>query len=123
MNKLRSFLFEILILIALFIVLAILLDPFNIVFSNSILMVISLIIALWFIVYSVFIWKEHSHDERENLHIKYAGRISFLAGTATLLFFILIQAFNHSIDIFLPITLIIMVLCKVLSIIYLSINN
>lgn len=110
-------------LIAIALVLFILIDPYKIFLSNIILMVISVIVAAWFIAYTVFIFRENSEDERDNYHIKCAGRISFLMGAALLLTAILIQSFQHNLDIWLPIILIFMTVSKIVSLVYLNIKD
>ena len=81
--------------------------------SSSVMMILVLIIV--FLGFSIFIWKEKAHDEREHLHILNAGRISYFIGCLILICGIIIQSLSHNIDPWLIYTLIVMVLAKILS--------
>lgn len=80
------------------------------------LMVVGLIVA--FLTFAGFLLREKSADEREELHVKTAGRISYLVGVAVLIIGIILQGLNHNIDQWLVIALCAMVLTKLLSRIY-----
>src|SRR3989344_1339152 len=75
-----------------------------------------LIVALLilFLALIAFLFKENSRDERELIHTFAAGRISFIAGSITLIGGMIYGIFQHDIDLFLPITLVVMILSKVL---------
>lgn len=75
-------------------------------------------LTVTFLVFSSFVWKENSADERESLHVLNAGRISFLAGSFVLVVGIVYQSFKHSIDPWLVYALVIMILAKIASRVY-----
>lgn len=89
--------------------------------SVNSMLVVGLILA--FIVFSAFILKEKSSDEREALHKFQAGRISYLFGIGTLTLGVIIQALNHNIDTWLVFSLCVMVFSKIASRIYLHIKK
>jgi len=80
------------------------------------MMVLGLIVV--FFVFASFVWRENARDEREGLHKMMAGRIAFLAGTATLVIAIIIQSFRHELDFWLVLTLGIMILAKIIGLLY-----
>lgn len=80
------------------------------------MLVVGLIVS--FLVFAGFLLREKPADERESLHIKTAGRISYLVGIAVLVFGVVIQGIKHNIDPWLVIALCAMVLTKLLSRMY-----
>lgn len=64
------------------------------------------------------VWNETAHDEREQSHKQFAGRVSFLVGTSILFLGILVQGFHHNVDPWLIYALSGMVLSKIASRIY-----
>lgn len=80
------------------------------------MLVVGLIVA--FLTFAGFVLREKSFDEREALHIKTAGRISYLVGIAVLIVGIIMQGVRHNIDPWLVIVLCAMVLTKLLSRMY-----
>lgn len=85
---------------------------------NAILMMMILCLVVLFSLFAIFVWKEHSRDERESFHKMLAGRTAFLVGTALLVVGIIVQSFKHEIDPWLVITLSLMILAKVIGLIY-----
>lgn len=77
------------------------------------LMIIGLIVS--FLTFAGFLLREKPADEREALHIKTAGRISYLVGIAVLIIGIIMQGIKHNIDPWLVIALCAMILTKLLS--------
>lgn len=63
-------------------------------------------------------WKEQALDEREELHRAKAGRIAYIATVLTLTLGIIIQTANETLDPWLIITLLIMILSKLLARMY-----
>lgn len=66
-----------------------------------------------FAIFALFLWKEDVTDEREQLMRFIATRFAYIIGGVTLLLGIVIQAFSHSIDPWLPSVLTVMVLAKI----------
>lgn len=109
---------ELIISLILLTLVVFLLNPFYWWMPSKVVMTISVILVLVFSLYSVFVWREQAKDEREALHTMFAGKIAFLAGVATLVLAIIIEAYNHDVDKWLVITLAVMVLAKVFGLIY-----
>ncbi|MDQ3076883.1 MAG: hypothetical protein M3Q63_02420, partial [bacterium] len=62
--------------------------------------------------FATFILRENVRDERDGMHRLLAGRMAFLLGSITLVIGILVQAYSHTVDIWLVLTLVVMVLTK-----------
>lgn len=80
----------------------------------------TMIIALvtFFIVFASFIWREKTGDEREVSHRNLSGRWAFLAGTSIAVVGVVVQSLQHTLNIWLVLTLVAMVLGKVAGLIY-----
>ena len=83
-------------------------------FASAILLCFLII----FILFAAFIWKEKPRDEREEANRLLAGRVGFLAGTGILVIGIIYQTLKHNLDIWLLVTLLIMILAKLIVGIY-----
>ena len=68
--------------------------------------------------FSVFVLSEHAHDEREDVHRMFAGRVGFLMGGAVLLFGIIVESLMESLDPWLVGALLAMILAKIGAHIY-----
>lgn len=75
---------------------------------------LGLVVTL-FAVFAMFLWKERSADEREQLVLFIATRFAYVAGGVALLVGIVVQAFSHTIDPWMPFVLTSMVLAKILG--------
>ncbi len=76
-------------------------------------MPLALIVILAFVVLAGFVWHEQAADEREALHSLMAGKFAFLGGVASLLIGIIKQTLEHQkLDIWLLVTLCVMVIVK-----------
>lgn len=119
----HNYLGEMIISLTLIILTILLLNPFHFWMPNQLhmLMIAGLVIA--FIFFSVFIWKEKSADEREQMHKASAGRWAYLIGSAVLVVGIVIQSLNHTLDPWLIIALVGMVFAKIAGFIYSERNN
>lgn len=108
---------EIIIAIILVILAFVLLDPLGAFMpSGAQMMVLVLFLAL-FGAFIGLIWKEKVSDERENLHRLTAGRTGYLLGAAGLALGIVFQSFSYSVDPWLVIALVAMILGKVFSLV------
>lgn len=114
---------EILVSVVLVVLLIVFLSQSPLLMPMSTTTMMGILVALSFIVFAGLIWKEKARDERENIHVLGAGRISFVAGLLIALTGILIQSFNHNIDPWLIFTAIGMILAKIFFRIYSSRNN
>jgi uncharacterized membrane protein len=75
-------------------------------------------LAVLFIVFASFVWREKAVDERESLHKHIAARFAYLAGTSTLVIGVIMQSFQHMVDNWLVITLGVMILAKAVGFLY-----
>lgn len=94
------------------------LNPTGLLMPESTFMFLVIMFVLTYFVYMGFIWKESHGDEREQTHRLLAGRISFFAGSATLITGIVFQSIRHDIDPWMIITLGIMILTKIVTRLY-----
>lgn len=83
-------------------------------------LLLSFILIITFFFFTTFIWKEKGKDERENLHILNAGRISFLTGALILVIGIIYESLIFAIDPWLIFALIGMILAKLIAHLYQS---
>ena len=104
--------------VVLIVLLILLLNPFGFWMPTILITMMVMGLVLVFSVFASFIWKETARDEREVLHKMMAGRIAFLAGTASLVSGIIVQSFRHELDFWLVFTLGVMILAKVAGLIY-----
>ena len=114
----NNFLQEIVVSLVLIILLVLFLNPFELWMPPILLMMMVLGLVVVFSLFASFIWKENNKDEREGLHKMMAGRIAFLAGTATLVVAIIIQSFRHELDAWLVVALGVMILAKIGGLLY-----
>lgn len=119
----NNFLQEIIVSGVLILLLILFLNPFELWMPPILLMMMVLGLVVVFSLFASFIWRENNKDEREGLHKMMAGRIAFLAGTATLVMAIIIQSFRHNLDFWLVLTLGVMILAKVIGLIYSRIKH
>ncbi|HVT01602.1 MAG TPA: hypothetical protein VHE53_05260 [Patescibacteria group bacterium] len=94
------------------------LNPFHILMPDPMLTLMIVVLLVLFGIFASFVFQENVHDERESLHRFIAARFAYLIGTGVLVIGIIIQSLSHNVDIFLVITLILMVLAKVAGFIY-----
>ena len=104
---------EIIVTVFLIVITILLLNPLHFWMPD---MVLILMLALAFILFSIFatfILREKKFDERDDLHRTLAGRNAFLTGATILMIGILVQGYSHSIDPWLVIALIFMIIVKI----------
>ena len=98
---------------ALTVILAtLLLDPLNVWMPNSVQMAVLVFLIIAFTFFALFVWSERGRDEREQLHVYRAGRVAFLAGAGIITLGIISQSVQHTLDPWLVIALVIMVIAK-----------
>jgi magnesium-transporting ATPase (P-type) len=104
---------EVIVTVALILIAVLLLNPFHFWMPNM-LVICMLAIALGlFGVFASFILRERVGDEREGQHRTLAGRNAFLAGAGVLTLGIVVQGYTHTVDPWLVVTLIVMVVVKI----------
>lgn len=93
-------------------------NPVHIWMPSQMQMLLSgVFVAVFAVVIAVF-WREKPHDEREEAHAAFAGRVAFFAGTTTMAIGIVYQSMQHAIEPWLALSLIVMLASKVLARIY-----
>lgn len=98
---------------ALLVIALLLLNPFHF-WMPDMMVVAMLALALGlFGIFASFILREKMADERDGLHRTLAGRNAFLAGSGILTLAIVIQGYSHSVDPWLVIALITMIVVKI----------
>ncbi len=104
---------EILVPLALIILATLLLNPFHFWMPDMMVMGMLATLLVLFGIFASFILKEKAFDERDDMNRSLAGRNAFLAGSATLMLGIVVQGYNHAIDPWLVIALIVMIIIKI----------
>lgn len=100
-----------------------LLNPFHWFMPEPMVMMMILAAVVVFALFASFVWKEKARDEREQLHRTFSGRIAFLSGTAVLVLGIIIEGLNHKVDVWLVLTLTVMIFAKIIASIYNNLKN
>jgi hypothetical protein len=90
-------------------------NPFGFWMTDAFHMTLLGLIVTLFAIFAMFLWKEIVADEREQLHRFIGTRFAYATGGAVLLTGIIVQAFSHKIDPWLPLVLTSMVLAKIIG--------
>ncbi len=114
----NNFFGEIAISIILLVFLVLLVNPFDFLMPKSMEMLLLVGLALIFIIFVGFFWKEKAIDERENLHRYIAGRFAYFTGVSLLTLGVIIQSLRHTLDRWLVVILIAMIIAKIFGLIY-----
>ena len=104
--------------IVLVVLLACLVNPFNMYMLS---MFESFILGLVFVLFALFaslFLREKAEDEREEIHRSLAGRAAFIVGSIAILVGIAVQVQTGKLDTWLVVTLVSMVLAKIIARIY-----
>lgn len=88
-------------------------NPFDFWMPDAIHMSLLGVIVALFAVFAMFLWREDAADEREEMHRYIATRFAYAAGGGVLLVGIVVQAFAHAVDPWMPLALVGMVLAKI----------
>src|SRR3989344_7162295 len=92
-----------------------LLNPFHFWMPDMLLICILAILLVLFGIFTNFVLRERTFDERDSLHRTIAGRNSFIGGSIIIMIGIVVQGYNHMVDPWLIIALIVMVVTKISS--------
>ena len=96
-----------------------LLNPFHFWMPDMMHVVVCVLILAVFALFAIFMLRENAGDERDALHRMLAGRVAFLTGAALLIFGIVFQELqNDTLDVWLVVALVAMVLSKLATRIY-----
>lgn len=104
---------ETIITMSLVVLAILLLNPLHFWMPDMMVMCMLAIAIALFSMFASFIFREKPVDERDTAHRALAGRNAFLAGSSILMIGIVIQGYSHSVDPWLVITLIVMILSKI----------
>ncbi len=104
---------ETIVTLGLIVIAVLLLNPFHFWMPDMMVMSMLAISLVLFAIFASFILREKSIDERDDQHRTLAGRNAFLAGSATLIFGIIVQGYSHGVDEWLVVSLIVMVVAKI----------
>ncbi len=104
---------ETIVSIALIAIAILLLNPFHFWMPNMMVMSMLAITLGLFGLFASFILRETMIDEREGQHRTLAGRNAFLAGSGVLTLGIVIQGYTHTVDPWLVVALIVMIVVKI----------
>jgi hypothetical protein len=100
------------------ILLVLLTDPFMVLMPSMTQMIVLVLATVAVALWGGFIATEDATDEREVLHRMHAGRAAYLAGLAILVLALLEQGLDHHIDPWIPLTLGVMIVVKLLARLY-----
>ena len=95
-------------------------DPLGWYYSYMTSFTIVALLAVAFVAFQVLIWKEAPRDEREEDHEKKAGKVAYMLGTIVLLVGLVVQIFQHDVDLWLVAALLVMILGKMISCLYIE---
>ena len=109
---------EIGISLALVMLAVLLLNPFHFWMPNMMHMVVLAFTLVIFALFTVFILREKVQDERDTVHRMLSGRVAFLTGSTLLTIGIIVQSLRGSVDVWLVVVLVAMVLSKLGTRIY-----
>lgn len=104
---------ETIVTVCLIAIAILLLNPFHFWMPDMMVMAMLAVALVLFSVFASFILREQTVDERDDAHRTLAGRNAFLAGSGILMIGIVVQGYTHSVDPWLVITLIVMILVKI----------
>jgi len=99
--------------ICLVIISILLLNPFHFWMPNILVMCILAAALVLFGIFASFILREKVFDERDSVHRTLAGRNAFIAGSAVLMLAIVVQELKESLDPWLVVVFIVMILVKI----------
>ena len=95
-----------------------LLNPLNLWMPGMTVMAIMGGVLVAFALFASFVLREDVHDEREGVHRMYAGRTAFLAGALVIMLGLSVQSYKDTVDPWLVVALVSMVLAKMSARIY-----
>ncbi|MDR3519868.1 MAG: hypothetical protein P4L63_03220 [Candidatus Pacebacteria bacterium] len=104
---------EIIVATCLVVITILLLNPLRFWMPDMMVILMLALALIIFGIFATFILRERIFDERDGIHRTLAGRNAFLVGSAVLMLGILVQGYSHSIDPWLVIALILMIIVKI----------
>lgn len=119
----QTFAQEIIVSLIFVILIVFLLNPFHAWMSPSVLMAGNAILFIVFVLFAGLIWREKGRDERETVHIMRAGRFAFISGVAILTIGIIVTSIQHQPNMWIALSLGIMILAKITGLVYSKLYN
>jgi len=104
---------ETIVTLALIAIAVLLLNPFHFWMPDMIVMSMLAVTLGLFGIFATFVLRESMYDERDGQHRTLAGRNAFLGGAGVLTLGIVIQGYTHTVDPWLVVALIVMILVKI----------
>lgn len=89
---------EILVSLAFVVLLALKLDPFDLLMPNHVQMTILALLVAAGGLYAGVLFRQKARDEREALHLYRASRFAYIAGVGLLVLAIVVQSFAGAVD-------------------------
>lgn len=108
----KSSYFETIFTVPMLGLLVLLMNPFGFWMPEKFEMVCTTLVLLFFVLFTVYLFREKARDEREELHRFIATRLAYFVGSSVLVFGIVIQTFMHHLTFWLPLALGGMLLAK-----------
>lgn len=106
---------ETIVTVALIVIAILLLNPFHFWMPDMVVICMLAIALALFGIFASFILREKPLDERDDVHRALAGRNAFLTGSGILMIGIVVQGYTHTVDPWLVVTLIGMVVVKFIT--------
>ena len=113
MSDKNRFIFEMVSAGVLLLSAVLLVNPLQLWMPTMLHMIMLAVVVAAFGVLAVFVVFERVVDERDDAHRSFAGRDAFLVGSAILLMGIVVQTFAHTLDPWLVVALLGMVVAKI----------
>ncbi len=102
----------------LVVLLVLILNPMNFWMPNMAHMLVLGLLLICFVAYAAFILREKAEDERDVLHRMVAARTGFFTGTTLLTIGVFIDALDGTVDKWLLLTLVAMIIAKLTARLY-----
>ncbi len=106
---------ETIVTVSLIAIAVLLLNPFHFWMPDMMVMGMLAFALALFGLFASFILRERAVDEREEQHKSLAGRNAFLVGSGIIMLGIVIQGYTHTVDPWLVVALIAMVIAKIVT--------
>lgn len=98
--------------------LVLLIDPVMYVMPKGSSLVLLVMLVAASVVFFGYGLTERASDERESQHRLHAGRFAYLTGSFVLLVGVVIQSLNHTLDPWLGIALLVMIVARLVALLY-----
>ena len=117
-NMKNTFIGEIIISLALIGLLVFFINPLDLLMPHMLHPFMVPFLAILFVIFTGFLWKETPGDERDQMHKFIASRSAYFATITVLIVGVVLQSFKGDIDPFLVIAICVGLLAKIIGLIY-----